>query len=453
MPSWTPEQIIALAPDSSSAKAGKELATAKKWTSLGENQHAAWGLCQGSGKDPYQTRIDLTIPAFKCSCPSRKFPCKHSLGLFLLLAQQPGLFSQHTPPDWVNEWLAKKTQTSKSISKEKTDKPVDPEAQAERLARREDRVRQGLEDLELWLADLVRNGLGAAASKPTSFWETPAARLVDAQAPGLARELREMASIPGSGDGWEARLLSRMARLHLIVDSFSRIDTLSLELREDIRARVGFTLDQSELVTQTGVNDHWVVLGKRVEEELLGALGKSSFLKVQRTWLWGRQTGRPALLLQFAAPGQMLDVSLMPGVGQDAELVYYPSGAPLRALVKKQSSALVPAIPFPGYPSILEANRAYTTALIGNPWLDLFPYPLKNVIPCKAGQIWGLRDADGYFLPIQHGFPDIWTLMAVSGGHPVDVFGEWDGESIYPLTACADGRLIILQPPTDGGGK
>lgn len=32
---------------------------------------AVWGLCQGSGKDPYQTQIDLIGPAFRCSCPSR----------------------------------------------------------------------------------------------------------------------------------------------------------------------------------------------------------------------------------------------------------------------------------------------------------------------------------------------------------------------------------------------
>jgi SWIM zinc finger len=42
-----------------------------------------WGLCAGSGKRPYQTVVDLTGPAYKCSCPSRKFPCKHALALLL----------------------------------------------------------------------------------------------------------------------------------------------------------------------------------------------------------------------------------------------------------------------------------------------------------------------------------------------------------------------------------
>ena len=96
---WTTEQVLALAPDPASAKAGKDLAgQRKKWANLGQDERAAWGECQGSGSKPYQTKIDLSEPAFSCSCPSRKFPCKHGLGLFLMLAQQPALFASGTPP-------------------------------------------------------------------------------------------------------------------------------------------------------------------------------------------------------------------------------------------------------------------------------------------------------------------------------------------------------------------
>ena len=86
---WTAEQILKLAPDAASAKAAQGLLAPKKWTSLGVDETAIWGACQGSGSNPYQTQIDLAEPAFKCSCPSRKFPCKHALALFLLFAEQP----------------------------------------------------------------------------------------------------------------------------------------------------------------------------------------------------------------------------------------------------------------------------------------------------------------------------------------------------------------------------
>ena len=99
------EQILALAPDASSARAGSQLATPGKWGGLGINGEAMWGECQGSGKVPYRTQIDLGEPAFKCSCPSRKFPCKHGLGLYLLRAAQPALFPEGTAPQWVTDWL------------------------------------------------------------------------------------------------------------------------------------------------------------------------------------------------------------------------------------------------------------------------------------------------------------------------------------------------------------
>src|SRR5437763_12134765 len=114
---WTSDRIIALAPDPSSAKAGRDLANPRKWVTLGLNESAIWGECQGSGSKPYQTQIDLREPAFKCSCPSRKFPCKHALALFLLTDSQPGAFKKNNVPQWVQEWLASRAQRAEKKSK------------------------------------------------------------------------------------------------------------------------------------------------------------------------------------------------------------------------------------------------------------------------------------------------------------------------------------------------
>src|SRR6185312_10448067 len=119
----------------------------------GANDAAAWGLCQGSGKDPYQTQIDLSAAAFRCSCPSRKFPCKHGLGLFLLLAAQPGAFTETTAPDWVTSWLeargARAEQTAqRAEAKARGEVTVDAEAQAKRTQERERKVAAGLDEVE-----------------------------------------------------------------------------------------------------------------------------------------------------------------------------------------------------------------------------------------------------------------------------------------------------------------
>ena len=87
---WTADQVLALAPDAASRKAGSKLGAAGPWSETGScDEGTVWGLCRGSGSKPYQTVVDLADaagPAYKCSCPSRKFPCKHALGLLLLWA-------------------------------------------------------------------------------------------------------------------------------------------------------------------------------------------------------------------------------------------------------------------------------------------------------------------------------------------------------------------------------
>src|SRR5262245_15106760 len=103
---WTSERVLQLAPDAGSAKSGRELGNARKWKSLGRSECAVWGEVQGSGKNPYQTQIDLAEPAFKCTCPSRKFPCKHGLGLLLIYAENVAAVKPGAPPEWVSKWLA-----------------------------------------------------------------------------------------------------------------------------------------------------------------------------------------------------------------------------------------------------------------------------------------------------------------------------------------------------------
>jgi hypothetical protein len=94
----TIEGVLALAPDDVSAKAARGLSSPTKWPLLGANDAAAWGECQGSGSKPYQTQVDLSGPAFRCSCPSRKFPCKHGLALLIMRAQSAEMFTGRLVP-------------------------------------------------------------------------------------------------------------------------------------------------------------------------------------------------------------------------------------------------------------------------------------------------------------------------------------------------------------------
>ena len=55
-----------------------------------------------------------------------------------------------------------------------------------------------------------------------------------------------------------------------------------------------------------------------------------------------------------------------------------------------------------------------------------------------------MRDADGRWLRVSERFRDRWRLLAVSGGAAVSLFGEWDGESLLPLTVWGDSGAIAL---------
>lgn len=441
---WTSEQILALAPDASSAKSGKDLSSPRKWSALGSDDGAAWGLCQGSGKDPYQTRIDLSEPAFKCSCPSRKFPCKHGLGLFLIFAAQPAAFTQKTRPAWVAEWFASRAERAEKKAEKKeteAERESDPAVQARRAAEqakraksREEKVAAGVAELDRFARDCVRQGFAALAGQPYSFWEGVAARLVDAQAPGLARLVREMGGIPSSGEGWQERLLEQLSKLHLLLEGYARIERLSPQTQADVRALIGFPISQEEVQAGPGMRDQWTVLAQRVTEE--------DRLKVQRSWLWGAKNRRAALLLQFAHASQPLDVSIVPGTTLDAEIAWFPSAFPLRGLIKTRHGTPQPLEGMSGYADCAAALSAYAAGLQSYPWLDRFPMALEAVTPHRQSGGFSLTDNAGGALPLSSQRGEGWRLLAMSGGAPLQLFGEWDGQQVWPLAAWADGRYV-----------
>ncbi|MFD1500863.1 SWIM zinc finger family protein, partial [Streptosporangium lutulentum] len=101
---WNRDQVLALAPDASSQKAAQGVSSPGKWSGIGSAADSVWGECKGSGSKPYRACVDLSELAYRCSCPSRKFPCKHALGL-LLLWSADGVPAAGAPADWVAEWL------------------------------------------------------------------------------------------------------------------------------------------------------------------------------------------------------------------------------------------------------------------------------------------------------------------------------------------------------------
>jgi SWIM zinc finger len=439
---WDRTRVLALAPDASSQRAAQKLASPGSWPLTGaQGPSALWGECRGSAAVPYRTAIDLSGPAWHCSCPSRKFPCKHALALLLLWAG--GLVADDSqPPEWAATWLAARAAKASRAAREAAGDtaepesaragPANPEAALRRAAQREQRVASGVTELDRWLCDQVRQGLAASQQAGYRHWDDIAARMVDAQAPGLAERLRTLAAVPYSGAGWDGRLLAEYALLRLLTIAYRRQAELAPPLRDTVRSRLGFTVRQADvLASGQPVKDRWAVLARRDLEQ--------DRFRSRRTWLRGHETGRYALVLSFAPTGVSLDESLTVGTTADAELVFYPAAIPLRALVGSRHDEIPAAAPGGG--TVADLLASWAAALAEDPWLDSWPAVL-TATPARAPRPC-LYDAAGDALPLHPGAGPCWPLFALSGGTPLTVAGEWTPRGLWPLTAWPDGGRAV----------
>lgn len=444
----TADQILALAPDASSAKAGSQLAQPAKWSNLGSDAEVLWGECQGSGKDPYRTQIDCSEPAFKCSCPSRKFPCKHGLGLYLLHASHGSLFGAAAQPAWVADWLAgrqqraakKEEKTARAVelaSRELT--PEEAEAAAAQARKREEkrdsRIVRGLDELQTWLQDVAREGWDGVRGRGPAAWETMAARMVDAQAPGLAARLRRARALAFQPERHDLQLARELAALYMLAGAYRRIDSLPVPLQADVRIQAGWSVTREDVLAQPAVTDCWQILAQSHTEEERG--------RSRATWLRGVDTGRWALLQHFAVNGQGFEQALAIGAQFRGALHFYPGAWPQRALLSAQHD-MQPIAALPVLPSLDDVLTGYAGALAANPFIEKYPVALAGVTPQFDGRHCVLRGADGRAVPLA-AFGEPWLLLALSGGHPVTVTGTWDGYALVPLAVWSGGRLFNLE--------
>ncbi|MFJ3500706.1 SWIM zinc finger family protein [Streptomyces sp. NPDC090135] len=304
---------------------------------------------------------------------------------------------------------------------------ADPEAARRRAERRAARITSGARELEQRLTDLLRGGLAAAGQSGYGLWEETAARMVDAQAPGLAGRVRELGAIPGSGPGWPVRLLEECALTHLLDRAWLTADRLPAPFATTVRTRVGLPSP----VAGTPVRDHWLVLAQYDTGD--------ARLTTRRVWLYGTADGRTALVLSYGAAGRVPRLSLPVGAVLDGELTPHAGSGQLRAEPGEHFAPVAgPAAPPPGGP-VGAALDAYGSALREDPWLDAWPVTLRAVVPARAEYGWQLADADGRealpLTPEAQSRPGLWRLVALSGGAPVTVFGECGHRGFTPLAA------------------
>jgi SWIM zinc finger len=454
--------IEAMAPDQGALEAASALLGPAKWSVRARQDGSKvglkdglkggliWGECQGSGANPYRVVADTQDPGSKCTCPSRKFPCKHALALMWMFVEDGASFQAGDIPDWVEDWLRRRRKGTAPPSTDKADKSLDaareglaqaapdPAAQARRNALSEKRakdtrrsVRAATEDLEVWVADQLRTGLAGFLGNLGERCRRIAARLVDAKAGALASRIDEMPSrllaLPG-----EERVdaaIAELGKLVMLARAW-RADPDDPELRREV---VGSETRDEVLADKDAprVTSSWEVLGERIATRRDGLVS-------QATWLLNLMPAaqRFATLIDFfpASAGRRSG-AFVAGDRFEAELAFYPSRAPLRAVIvsRGESVAVADAWPEPAADPFAE----YSEHLLAAPWRMEVPLLLPSGRICAdaAGQAWW-NSAQGLWAPL--GYPA--TPFAL-GASIESAAGIWDGA-----------RLSLIAARTNWGG-
>lgn len=454
------ETIQDLAPDQASLNAAKKLLKPAKWPVRGQapTHNTIWGECQGSGANPYYTVADVVEHGYKCTCPSRKFPCKHVLALLWQFSEGPEGFTEGEQPQWVEEWqgrrrkggntatkAAPKTSTPKNIndaeaepkatelSPEEAEKKAAARAKAaaRNKAHTEKTLRTGLEAFQQWIDDQLRTGLSTFLKDPSEHCRAFSARLVDAKATELAARVDELS-----------------ARLHSLSPA-EQVDAALMEMGKwvllsqawlnnpedrDAHRAIASAESQEKVLEHPDSprsSGQWVCLGEQIFTRRDGLISHS-------TWLLNLSaaSAQYAMLQDYypASAGRR-EAGLGVGSQFEGELVYYPSRQPLRGFVQNRQ-ALTPAPVAWSLPD-KTLTQSVQQHLLCVPWADRSPYIFSpgQILRHRSGQYWW---SDGQ----QH--------IALSNRDLPDLLLGCPLERAFVLWRGPDAELLSVQTQTWG---
>jgi hypothetical protein len=229
--------------------------------------------------------------------------------------------------------------------------------------------------------------------------------------------------------------MDQVVRIYLVISGFKNIEGINAPLQQDIRAWIGFTQSQEELKEKTGVRDKWMILSKQTTDE--------DSITVERNWLYGTQSLQYALVLQFIIRGQGSQFALTPGAFIDAELVFYPSAAPLRAIIKHQvnSSVTNNIRSFAHWKEVAETETMLGSRL---PFRTERPFIVSRLKPVQHNEAWWLQDAEMNIMRMKNSHKKIWKILSLSGGQPLNMAVIGKEEQFEPVGIWEGGEYKML---------
>jgi len=238
---------------------------------------------------------------------------------------------------------------------------------------------------------------------------------------------------------WSEIVVARLGELYWWAESFKKRHLLSTEMQEELYQSLGKIIKKADILEQhPSTKDLWFVLGKKEGVDIEGR----SFRKI---WLQGQKTKQQALILDYAFGSMGYEQQYIVGDLLEGALVYYSKAYPQRAIFESFDSAKIhEKIELSTHKDLNSALTNYGKALVQNPWLFSFPVGLSNLKAFMNGKKeLQIKDIKDTIIPLGNVEEEVmWKILAISGGHSISLFGEWDGLYFEPLSMLTEDGII-----------
>lgn len=179
MDNVTKEYIEQHAPDMSTIKNARSLSSKGSFVEHGKNEEedVFFANCTGSGKNPYKVSVDFLTanqPIFRCSCPSRKLPCKHSIGLLEEILKGASFPVSPVPEDILSKRAKqeKRVENAKVRAEEEAAGIVKPPKKVNKAARLKKMQKQleGIAIVETLINEILTKGISNVETQSKKYF-------------------------------------------------------------------------------------------------------------------------------------------------------------------------------------------------------------------------------------------------------------------------------------------
>jgi hypothetical protein len=211
----TKDFISSVSANDAAVKNGVDLVKKKSFKNLVVDKDKTFisGECAGSGKNPYVCSADFineNTPVFRCTCPSRQIPCKHSIGL--MWAYMDGQkFNVAEVPDEIREKRENKEKRAEKAKEklENAEKSENNEPKEKSAAWKKSAVKKieaqltGIEEAGKILQSITQSGLGSMDAKNIKNYSDIVKQLDSYFIPGIQNEIKDLLGMAGDRDAKE----------------------------------------------------------------------------------------------------------------------------------------------------------------------------------------------------------------------------------------------------------